>query len=89
MANLYLIDRPFGRNGLALAKEDEEAQVVLIQDGVYLNTSEVNAAGRKVYAVKQDVHKRGLMDRLADFVTVIDHDELVDLIVDHKVINFT
>ena len=88
MANLYLIDRPFGRNGLALAKEDEEAQVVLIQDGVYLNAGEVNAAGRKVYAVKRDVQKRGLMDRLADFVTVIDHDELVDLIVEHKVINF-
>lgn len=88
MANLYLVDLPFGRNGLELAKADGDARVVLIQDGVYLDAAEVAQAGGNVYAVEKDVAKRGLRDRLPAFVEVIDYGQLVDLIVEHKVINF-
>jgi sulfur relay protein TusB/DsrH len=88
MGNLYLLDQPFGDNGLALAVRDDEAAVVLIQDGVYLDVSAVSKAGRTVYAVKRDVERRGLGRRLAEGVKIIDFDDLVDLIIDNKVVNF-
>jgi sulfur relay protein TusB/DsrH len=88
MGNLYLIDEPFGGNGLALAAKDDEAVVVLIQDGAFLDISALGRAGRPVYAVKRDVERRGLGKRLPDGVKTIGFDELVDLIVAHKVVNF-
>jgi len=88
MGNLYLLDQPSGSNGLALAARDDEAIVVLIQDGVYLDVSEIGKAGRPVYAVKRDVDRRGLGKRLSNGVKAIGFDELVDLIVAHKVVNF-
>jgi sulfur relay protein TusB/DsrH len=88
MGNLYLVDQPYGANGLALASQDDEAIVVLIQDGVYLDVSGVKEAGRAVYAVKRDVERRGLGKRLSSGISALGFDELVDLIVDHKVVNF-
>jgi sulfur relay protein TusB/DsrH len=88
MGNLYLVDQPFGSNGLALAARDEEAIVVLVQDGVYLDVSELSKAGRPVYAVKRDIERRGLGNRLPDGVKALAFGELVDLIVAHKVVNF-
>lgn len=88
MGNLYLVDQPFGSNGLALAARDEEAIVVLVQDGVYLDASELSKAGRPVYTVKRDVERRGLGNRLPDGVKALGFGELVDLIVAHKVVNF-
>ena len=88
MGNLYLVDQPFGANGLALAAQDGEAIVVLIQDGVYLDVSALSKAGRSVYAVKRDIERRGLGKHLVDGVKAIGFDELVDLIVAHKVVNF-
>ena len=87
MANLYLIDQPFGGNGLALAQHDDEAIIVLIQDGVNLDVSTVGN-GRPVYAVKKDLERRGLAEQAARRVKPIDFGELVDLIVAHKVVNF-
>ena len=89
MANLYLLDKPYGENGLALAEIDKDAKVALLQDGVYLNTIAVNKNGAAVYAIKSDVEKRGLTGKLPGYVKVIDYGELVDLIVDNKVVNFT
>ena len=37
MANLYLIDKPFADSALGLVQQDPDAEVVLIQDGVYLS----------------------------------------------------
>jgi sulfur relay protein TusB/DsrH len=88
MGNLYLVDQPFGSNGLALAAQDDEAIVVLVQDGVYLDVSELSKAVRPVYAVKRDIERRGLAKRLSNGVKAIGFDELVDLIVAHKVVNF-
>ena len=84
---LYLIDKPFGENGLALAEADDEAKIVLIQDGVYLKMS--NALLKKgVCAIAEDVKRRGLEARLPSAVKRIDYSELVDLIVENKVFNF-
>ncbi len=82
---LYLIDKLYGENGLALAREDSDARVVLIQDGVYLDPGKISG---EVYAVKEDVAKRGLEDRLPSSIKRISHAEVVDLIVENKVANF-
>lgn len=88
MAHLYLIDKPFGNNGLALAAQDDDAIVVLIQDGVYLNPAPIVAQEKQVFALRRDVEQRGLAGSLGDGVKVIDYAGLVDLIVEHKVVNF-
>lgn len=88
MSNLYLVDQPLAGNALAFAADDSDALVVLIQDGVYADVSSVRAAGRPVYAIERDIERRGLGKRLDGTVKPIDFDQLVDLIVDHKVINF-
>ncbi|MCS6862822.1 MAG: hypothetical protein NZT92_21165 [Abditibacteriales bacterium] len=88
MGDLYLVDRPFGENALRLAQEDAAAIVVLIQDGVYLDPRPLLDAGKTVYAVQRDVEKRGLQQRIASGVQLIDYGQLVDLIAAHKVVNF-
>jgi sulfur relay protein TusB/DsrH len=88
MGNLYLIDKPFGENALRLAQEDAAAEVVLIQDGVYFDPCSLLNAGKIVHAIKLDVEKRGLQQRMAQGVRLIDYGQLVDLIAAHKVINF-
>ena len=88
MANLYLIDQPFAGNGLALAQHDDEAVIVLIQDGVNLDVSTLGNGAKAVYAVKKDLERRGLAKPAARRVKPIDFGELVDLIVAHKVVNF-
>lgn len=88
MGNVYLVDRPFGQNGLNLALIDREAKVVLIQDGVYLDVASLHAAGTTIYAIERDVEKRGLWDRLPGYVSVIGYGRLVDLIVGNRVANF-
>ncbi|MDO8735599.1 MAG: DsrH/TusB family sulfur metabolism protein [Thermoleophilia bacterium] len=80
---LYLIDLPFAKVGLDVAKRDSEAKVVLIQDGVFADASGLG----EVYALKEDVEKRGVASRLGN-ARIIDYDELVDLIVANKVVNF-
>lgn len=81
---VYIVDKPFGDVAFELAKLDEEAELVLLKDGVYLDTSSVS--DKKIYAVKEDVEKRGLKERIK--AELIDWSELVDLIVANKVMNF-
>lgn len=83
---VYLVDRPQGEEALEVAALDPEAQVVLIQDGVYLDTNSV--ADKAVYAVADDVKKRGLVGRLPTHVKLIDYGEVIDLVVANKVVNF-
>ncbi len=88
MANVYLIDKKFGDNSLRIAEQDKNAEIVLIQDGVYLDVKEIENSGNKVYAVKADVEKRGYNELLSKNIELIDYGQLVDLIFANKVINF-
>jgi sulfur relay protein TusB/DsrH len=60
------------------------ADILLIQDGVYfLNNSVANKPDfgvRKVYALGDDVEKRGLSDRVGTEVELITYDGMVDLL---------
>ena len=86
--NLYLIDKPSGEHGVELAARDKAASVVLIQDGVYMDIGILHAAGHRIYALKRDVEKRGLISKLPEYITLIDYAMLIDLIVEQKVVNF-
>ncbi|MEK7813296.1 MAG: DsrH/TusB family sulfur metabolism protein [Candidatus Desantisbacteria bacterium] len=82
---VYLVDKPNGEIAASVAKMDTEAKIVLIKDGVYLNPS---AMSGKIYAMEDDVEVRGLKDRLAGKAESIGYPQLVDLIVENKVVNF-
>jgi sulfur relay protein TusB/DsrH len=88
MANVYLIDKKFGDNSLRIAEQDRNAEIVLIQDGIYLDVKKNEDSGNKVYAVKDDVEKRGYNEILSKNIELIDYGKLVDLIFANKVINF-
>jgi sulfur relay protein TusB/DsrH len=89
MSNLYLVDQPFASNALAIAADDSDALVVLIQDGVYADLTPLAKKNRlPVYGVAKDIERRGLGKRLEKTVQPIGFDKLVDLIIEHKVINF-
>ncbi len=84
---LYLLgDTIIGPVGLEYAQMDPEAIVVLIKDGVYLDTRPVQ--DKKIYAVDVDVKRRGMEGRLKDKAEIIGYDGLVDLVIEHKVANF-
>lgn len=82
---LYLVDKPNGQIAAEVAKLDDDAKVVLIKDGVYLDPATLPG---KVYVMEDDVELRGLKDRLAGKAEPIDYPQLVDLIVENKVANF-
>ncbi len=82
---VYLVDKPSGDLAAEVAKMDNDAKVVLIKDGVYLDPSTMPG---KVYAMEDDIEVRGLKERLAGKAESIDYPQLVDLIVANKVINF-
>lgn len=82
---LYLVDKPNGQIAAEVAKLDDDAKVVLIKDGVYLDPATMPG---KVYVMEDDVELRGLKERLADKAEPIDYPQLVELIVSNKVANF-
>lgn len=84
---LYLLgDRIIGPVGLQHAQMDDDAIIVLIKDGVFLDLKAVK--GKKIYAIDEDVKRRGMGERLKDKAEVIGYDKLVDLVLEHKVANY-
>ncbi len=84
---LYLLgDKIIGPTGLRHARKDPDAVVVLIKDGVYLDLKAVE--GKKIYAIDEDVKRRGMGRRLEGTAEVIGYDRLVDLVLENKVANF-
>lgn len=84
---LYLLgDKIIGPVGLQHAQMDDDAIIVLIKDGVFLDLRPVQ--GKKIYAMVEDVKRRGMGERFKDKAEVIGYDKLVDLIFEHKVANY-
>lgn len=85
---LYLVDKAKGEIALKMASLDNEAVIVLIQDGVYLDPGSYGNF-KEVYAIEYDVVRRGLKDRIKDKAKIINYQQLVDIILKHnKIINF-
>ncbi len=84
---LYLCgDTILGPVALKHAQMDDDAILVLIKDGVYLDTQAV--ADKKIFAIDEDIKRRGLQGRIEGKAEIIGYDRLVDLIVENKVANY-
>jgi tRNA 2-thiouridine synthesizing protein B len=79
---LYLIDKPLAEIGFRAAAADDDARIVLIQDGVFLDP----AVDAPTYAVERDLDARGVTS--AETVEPISYERLLDLILDHEVNSF-
>ena len=73
---IYLVGKKRADAVLAIARQDPEAKVVLLHEGVYLATPGL----REVYALKADVERAGVKP----LATVIDDAALVKLILENK-----
>jgi sulfur relay protein TusB/DsrH len=64
----------------------EDKGALLIQDAVYYTVSEEGRRlldeGFRVYALRQSVEARGIIDRVTDGVELVDYHRVVDLIMD-------
>lgn len=83
---VYLMDEPFAEAGLAYARNDPGARVVLLQDAVYL-ACKTGLQGR-VYAVRDDVTRRGLTGSVVAGVEMIGYDKLVEMMENERVVCF-
>ncbi len=83
---VYLIDEPFVDVALSFAAADAGARIVLLQDAVY-SSPRIQTPG-EVYAIDEDVARRGLKARMPPTVHVIGYDGLVEMMEKEKVINF-
>lgn len=79
---LYLIDEPMAEIGLRTAAQDDDATVVLIQDGVLLEPD----LDRPTYAIERDVEVRGV--DLPDRIEPISYDALVERLPEEEVRSF-
>jgi len=83
---VYLVDEPYLDIGLAYARMDADARLVLLQDAVY-----AALAGRvqgEAYAIENDISRRGLNARLPSSVKVIGYSDLVQMMEKERVVNF-
>ena len=79
---LYLIDKPLADLGFRTAARDDDARIVLIQDGVLLDPD----LDVPTYAVERDVAVRGV--DLPDAVEPIAYEGLVELLFSYEVKTF-
>lgn len=84
---LFLIDKPMAEIGFRTAKAAADPEIVLLQDGVFLDPGKwLDTAGVPVYAVERDLSVRGVTP--PEGVDPIPYDELVDLVFEQEVKSF-
>jgi tRNA 2-thiouridine synthesizing protein B len=79
---LYLVDRPLADLAFRTAAGDDDARIVLIQDGVLL-APDLDAP---TYAVARDAEVRGV--DLPPGVEPVTYDTLIQLVVEHETRTF-
>ncbi len=95
---LNKFDPTFVPLALKMQAKNEGVCAILGQDAVYLalknskaapDISEAAGAGIKIYLLSKDVQKRGITEKIAANLELIDYDQLVDLLAEEnqKVIN--
>jgi tRNA 2-thiouridine synthesizing protein B len=79
---LYLVDRPLAEVAFRTVARDEDARVVLIQDGVLLDPD----VDCPTHAVARDAEVRGV--DLPPGVEAITYDTLMEMVVEHETKSF-
>jgi len=83
---LYLVDEPFADIALAYASFDPQAKIVLLNDAVY--STNRGSSFKEVYALADDVKRRGLFEGYPTNIRLIGYDKLVEMMESDKVANF-
>lgn len=81
---VYLVDEPSFELAKSIASEDSDAHLVLLEDAVYHTTAEGNG---KLYAITDDVDRRGLRSKLQSNIVLISYDQLVEMMEKERVVN--
>jgi sulfur relay protein TusB/DsrH len=67
-----------------------ETEILLMQDAVLFTNNKIEANKKfdnhMIYALKSDVEKRGLKDRILEQVILVDINEMVDLLFSGKTV---
>lgn len=79
---LYLVDEPLADLAWRTAAADDDARIVLVQDGVLLDPD----LDVPTYAVERDVDVRGV--ELPPDIEPISYDAVVELLVEQEVRSF-
>lgn len=83
---IYIVDKPLSDYVLKLINEDKDVHIVLIQDAVYLDTRSITEDA-KIYAIENDVNRRGMREIMEERIEIIDYDRLIELIETNKIVN--
>lgn len=83
---LYLVDKPMAEIAFRTISGDDDAQVVLIQDGVLLAAEATSEVEAPIYAVARDAEVRGV--DLHPGIEQIAYDTLIELVVEHETRTF-
>jgi len=83
---LYILGSDTGKEGIEFILQDDDAKVMLIQDGVYLDLNLL--VKKEIFAIKNDVEKRGMDNIIPSWVKRISYQEALSLIIENPVISF-
>lgn len=83
---LYLVDKPMAEIAFRTISGDDDAHVVLIQDGVLLASEATAEIEALLYAVARDAEVRGV--DLPPGIEQITYDTLIQLVVEHETRTF-
>lgn len=96
MSVLHTVSKSSYSHGALLSCLDtcnEKDGLLLIEDGVFSAMSispgadaiqMLHQRGLRIYALKNDVDARGLQDKLAENISLIDYDTFVSLALEHQ-----
>lgn len=84
---LYLVDKPHADVAFRTARDDPDARIVFIQDGVLVDpVTDVPALDVPMFAVERDVEVRGV--DLPDSVERVSYDTLMSFVLEDQVRTF-
>ncbi|MDO5297596.1 MAG: hypothetical protein Q4F00_13395 [bacterium] len=84
---LYIVSRESVVEARRLIDVDEDALVLLVGRGLFLPVQLFDK--RKVYAISEEVKEQGLEGKLSAKVECLPANEVIDLILDNTVLNFS
>lgn len=84
---IYLVDKKHAKLAFELAQKDDSAKIILIQDGIYVDSESISKK-REVFYIGSDMADRGI-EKFPESAKKISYDELIDLMENEKIYNFT
>lgn len=84
---LYIVSRESVVEARRMLEKDHEGAVLLVGRGLLLPADLFGK--RDIYAIEEEVNKFGMQGKLSDNVRVCSAGDVVDVILDRQVVNFS